>query len=414
MQARRGLGEVALAQAHFGELASGGAFHQHAGADALGVAVRSGQVDGEVGVAVGVVVAEHGGRFAVVGDEHVHLAVVVVVRAGHAASLVGVVEAQRRGPLGERAVAVGHEQARRVRLELAAAFVGVAVGVEQVRMAVVVEVREARAPAPAALAHAGVVGGVLEHARAVVAVQTVAGPVGGHLRIPDAGDEPVQVPVLVVVRHRAAHAVLVADHVGGEIGEGVAAGDVAQHLAGAEVAGEQQVRIAVVVEVREHRRERVFGFADHPIGGLGGHAVAHVRERALAFLLPQELGLPVGVAGAPMREEEVQIAVAVVVGGGHGGGGPGVFDVGGTGVRPETAEPVVEEHFDAVFLHGDEVQPTVLVHVHEVGRLVDAPRRDAGVLPLDEARAVEAEQSAAQIPPVGDVQVQPAVAIDVR
>ena len=103
----------------------------------------------------------HRRRLAAGRDKDVDPAVVVVVRAHGPAPLAVVGDPRRERALRETAVAVGHEKARRV---VGIAFVDarVAIGVEQVQVAVVVEVREAASPAPVAVAHVGLVGSVLE------------------------------------------------------------------------------------------------------------------------------------------------------------------------------------------------------------------------------------------------------------
>ena len=217
------------------------------------------EVDREPAIVVGEDIAVHGRGGAVVGDEDVDPAVGVVVGAHHAPALARVVDPERRGALDERAVAVGHEQARGVGCELARIRGGAgacaerlvepAVGDEQIGVAVIVEVCETGAPRPPREPHPRRVGGVFERPRTVdVPVQPVSGAaeLGAVVRVVDAGDEPVQIAVAIVVRHRRPHPVVV-DEVPRRV--------VAQHLARAEIAREQDVRIAVGVDVGEGRRE---------------------------------------------------------------------------------------------------------------------------------------------------------------
>ena len=84
------------------------------------------------------------------------------------------------------------------------------VGVKDVHVAVIVKVGEAGAPAPVSGTHAGFLGDVHEATLAIrVFVQAVAGAVVLYIGIPDAGDKPVQVAIMVVIGHRVALAVFV-------------------------------------------------------------------------------------------------------------------------------------------------------------------------------------------------------------
>ena len=117
------------------------------------------------------------GEPGVVGVEQIEVAVAVVVERDHAASFAGVGGAGAGGALRERAVAVRQEHARRIGVELdrvGDVARSPAVHVDQVEVAVVVEVGEGRAPAPPADAHAGRRRDVRERAVARVAVEAVA------------------------------------------------------------------------------------------------------------------------------------------------------------------------------------------------------------------------------------------------
>ena len=127
------------------------------------------------------------------------------------------------------------------------------------------------------------------------------------------GHEPVHVAVVVVVADRGAHACLVDDHVGvGPRREGPVA-VVEQDLAAIEVRHHQQVTVAVVVNVAQVRGEGpILAALDDRRGNAG--LDAGTGEREIAVVPPHRLGvfaeLPVG---APMGEEQVEVAVAVVV-----------------------------------------------------------------------------------------------------
>ena len=367
------LGEVGAAEAHLPHLRAGGRAHRDPRADRLRVAVPAGEVECEPAIAPLEDVAKDRGRGAVVGDEDVHPAVAVVVGADDAPALARVAHAERRRALREGAVPVGHEEPRGVQLQRGdpaplalRARDGLAVpaaGQEQVLMAVVVEVGEAGASL--ALPHAGFLGG-----------------------------------------DRA-----------GDVGE-ARTGVVAQHLARAEVAGQQEVGVAVAVDVREGRREREFA----PVAGAGEragadwHHVAHVLVAPLAVVAPEIADRrPQRVPGpVPVGEEGVEIAVRVVVGCGHGRDG---------GVRPAAEEArhlreppaaVVAERLNSFRVEREEVGHAVVVEVDEVASPVHRGRRNAAVAGRGrEAAAVPAEEAAGLAGPVSHVKLGPAVAVHV-
>ena len=207
-----------------------------------------------------------------------------------------------------------------------------AVDVQDVDVAVVVEVRSAGAPRPAAVVDLCRQSHVPEHAVAFVAVEAVAVLAATlHVEVVDGGDEPVHVAVVVVVAHRGAHARLVDDDVlVGDVGEGAGV-VVEEHLALLEVGRHQEISVAVAVDVAEVRRERPVGVGfDQGIRDAG--LDAGVAERAIAVVAPHGLRvLARFVAVAPMAEEEIDEAVAVVVEEGRGDGvGAGQPDAGCT------------------------------------------------------------------------------------
>ena len=429
VQGRRAVGQVAVAEPHLLDLAARCGVDDHAGADGLRVGMPAGEVDREPVVTGLEDVAIDGGRGAQVGDEDVDPAVAVVVRAHDAPALARVIDAELDPALREGAVAVRHEQARAVLQELEHALREVrdirvrarmpAVGVEEVGMAVVVEVRQAGAPAPAALAHAAGVGRVLERAGPVdVPVETVPrGAVPGALeRGEDAGHEPVDIPVVVVVAGGGAHAVLVGQDRLAGLDEGQAA-VVAQDLARAEVAGQQQVGVAVRVDVGERRRERVVQRRSRPAGPVDARREepAHIPIAPLALVAPEVArGSRRRLAAAPVREEQVEVAVAVVVRRRHGVRRLVAAETGDAARRREPPGPVVAEQPHAGALERHEVLPAVAVEVDEVPRPVHVRRRDAAIPgAMDESGAVPGEQPALPAGVVGHVEIEAAVPVDV-
>ena len=172
MQDRRGLRQVARPQTDLLDLPARRRVHRHTRPDPLPVVKAARQRHRKPAMAVVDRIAVNGGRRPVVGDEDVHAAVAVIVRAHDAAPLAPMLDPQLRAPLRKRPVAVRHEQTRTVRLEFdhrgrVPPFSRIdahepAIGVEDVGMAVIVEIRKTRPPGPAALAHAGLFRRVLE------------------------------------------------------------------------------------------------------------------------------------------------------------------------------------------------------------------------------------------------------------
>ena len=129
------------------------------------------------------------------------------------------------------------------------------------------------------------------------------------MRAVDGGDVPVQGTVAVEVAGGGAHAVLVQPGAGGRgplRERAVAAVDVV--AAHAEVGGQQQLRVAVAVRVREDRRESA-----HPPGGQA-RRTGHVGEarHAVNDAVVAEQGVA-GHLARPGGHEQVQVAVQVVV-----------------------------------------------------------------------------------------------------
>ena len=115
-----------------------------------------------------------------------------------------------------------------------------------------------------------------------------------------------------------------------------------------------------------------------------------------------------------MGEEGVEVAVAVVVGGGHrvnGAIGSGA-ERGGQFRKPPAA--VVAERLRSLRVDREEVRHAVVVEVDEVAGPVHRRRRDAAVPgPANEAAPVPTEKPAGLAGSVGDVELGPAVAVDI-
>ena len=187
----------------------------------------------------------------VVGYQDVDVAVAVRVEAGDTAPLPAVGQPGCLGLVDEPPFSVRSEQANavvHVVVVLLVVLLAPAVDVEDVLVAVVVEVGETGCPAPAAVGDAGIVGDVGEGAGAVVGVETVAVAdqlVGAGAGPVDRGHEPVEVAVVVVVDDRSAHSGLILDDFAVRRQREAAVAVVAEHLAGAEVGRHQEIEVAV-------------------------------------------------------------------------------------------------------------------------------------------------------------------------
>ncbi len=185
---------------------------------------------------------------------------------------------------------------------------------EDVLVAVVVEVLTTRAPTPVSLAGSG--GGrlILEDVPDAVLVAVHAVAVAATRDVVNARHEPVEVAVEIVVADGCAHAVLVGDDRWvGHVGE-CAIRVVEEHLAVAEVGRQSDVEPPVVVDVGEVRCERLVGvFAGLMCGNAGGEA--NVGEGTISVVAPEKLidGPVADLRKRPVRDERVEVAVAVVV-----------------------------------------------------------------------------------------------------
>ena len=264
----------------------------------------------------GLVPVEHDVGARVVGYQHVDIPVALHVEAGDAPALGVVGQADVPGAFPKDDVAgsgVVEKPDGIVAVVLALHDVP-AVDVQDVDVPVVVEVRRAGTPCPAAVVHLGRHREVPELPGAVVAVEPVAELAPAlDVEVVDGGDEPVHVAVAVVVADRGTHAGLVDDDVLiGDVGE-CAVAVVQEDLALLEVGCHQEVAVAVVVDVAEVRGERPVGVLFDQGGGYS-RLDACVRECAVAVVAPDGLGVLARiVVVAPMREKEVDESVPVVV-----------------------------------------------------------------------------------------------------
>ena len=145
--------------------------------------------------------------------------------------------------------------------------------------------------------------------------------------------------------------------------------------------------------------------------------MAHVLVTPLAVIAPEIAGggpdpVPVPV---PVGEEEVEVAVAVVVGSGHGVDVailPDPADQVGRLLEPPGA--VVAERLCPLGLDREEVRCTVVIEVDEISGAVQGGRRDTPVAGSPcEAVALPIEEPSDLASAMGDVELEPAVTVDV-
>ena len=209
-----------------------------------------------------------------------------------------------------------------------------AVGHEEVLPAVVVKVGKARAPAdegPGGVDEAGGGGDVLEEAAPIVLVESIV--VEGEV-----GDVEVEVAIVVVIGRRRAHTRLgIAAFEQGHgclqrfLGEGAIALIAVEHI-GTRVVGDEEILVAVAVEVAKERGEAIalvmIGDANC-LGNIGEGAVAFVAIECIGCA-DQSAGAVHDVQAAPhprvgslgdevdikvdiVRHVEVEVSVVVVV-----------------------------------------------------------------------------------------------------
>ena len=438
MQGRRSLGQIGAAETDLLDLPTPARMHRDPGTDGERVRMPALEIDRQPAIVRPEDIAVDRRRRVVVGDQDVDPAVAVIVGADRAPALARVADAQFGRALGEGAVSVRHEQPGGIVEERGVLPVpsdifllqpvsvrlgpghAVAIGVEEVDMAVIVEIGETRPPAPAALPDAGGVRRILEPAVAAISVEPVAGRAfsGPAIRVVDAGHEPVHVAVAVVVPNRGAHAVLVGDDGIADVSEAPAA-FVQQHLAGPEIARQQDVRVAVAVNVAEGRREghferrrqaRLPQFTDR-------RHMGDVLEPPLPVIAPEIVERRVQSVRElpPLGEKEVQVAVAVVIACGHR---IQIAHVGACGKRAgllrEAPAAVIAERLRAAPVEGEEIRRSVLVEVNEIPGPVRGGRIDAAIAgTLREAPPVPGKQPAGLASPMGDIEFKPAVAVDI-
>ena len=399
-------------------------------------------------------VAEHADRTVDVDHDEIERAVAVEVRDRRAAArharapeVAGVV------PLDEAALAeVVHEhgalrEAAISRVDVGGRFLAIAAqrahepgrevpahGVE-VGPPVVVEVREVGSPAHRRHAQRGDsrrLARVLEQHAVHVAVEAV-------LLRPEVRHEEAVPPAAEGIAHGDAHpgARLVAEHAGSGFGGHLleAAAAVLEEAVGNAVVDELEVRPAVAVVVEHRDRERLRLRRRDRESRLGGH----VAEPAAALVAEEVRRLPGVVLGNAqlelllrklplrcrvqvVRDGDVEPPVAVVVEKRRAGGKEGVLETRVLALleRPVPAVPPDRVGPDVGQV---EVEPAVAVEVGPVRAHAEAAGADAGLLRdvLEPAAAHVAVEPAALarvgLAPardgVGDVEVGPAVAVEV-
>ena len=288
-------------------------------------------------------------------------------------------------------------------------------------MAVVVEVGEAGTPAPAATAGAGESGDIVEAAVAAVAVEAVAALAPGDAEqgrgeveiggsgVVNAGDKPVEVAVVVVVTHRTAHAVFIADSgIGGA--QQVAVALVQIYLAGLEVGGHQHVGPAVVVDIGEVGSEVI-----HEVVSDTGTAT-DVGEAAVAVVAEQVFLLGIG---CPVGNPEIEIAVFVIVGKAGAHGLADEWNAGAAGDIGEGAVFVVVEQarlFAGIDAGYQQIKPAVAVVISKGGAAVFLTSDGHASVGCHINEAAIAEIAVQQIGAdraAGNVQVNPAVVVKI-
>ena len=209
------LGEIVATNADLPELALAFNLDFNAGAGRTGVARQPPQTNPEVAgllqalLAQAIGVEARGPVLVLYGQ--VHIAIAIVVQAADCPTLPTVSHSQCSSALGKVAVTVGQEQSCGGVLELQyklppyrGVVVAIAVHMKQVEVAIVIEIREAASPTPAAVPQPGLVGGIFEGPITPVTVQPVAGdapavdPLGAGpaARIVDGADKPVDVAII--------------------------------------------------------------------------------------------------------------------------------------------------------------------------------------------------------------------------
>ena len=306
--------------------------HPHEGPDPEPVGALAPEVDLQPVIAVGQVVAEEpaGVGAGLGGDEHVQIAVAVVVRPGRVALIRGVLQ----GPRGHF-----HEGACPI---VAEETVAAERGLVEIEIAVVVVVDERGRQGP--LLERGPPGHIGEEVSPVVAEEPRE---GGGVR----SEVDIQVPVIVVVSPGTGERVLLdPDGVGGHLGEGAVP---VVPVQGADTRNRaphgQEVRVPVAVVVPP-------GDAAGAESGRHSRGAGHVGEATRPVVGEQEGTVRV------RRHQQVEIPVPVVV---RGRDSLGIADAQGSVGREGPSSLVAKEQGGAAIPRDHEVQEIVAIEVQE-------------------------------------------------
>ena len=191
-----------------------------------------------------------------------------------------------------------------------------------------------------------------------------------------------------------------------------------EDLTGAEIAGQQEVGIAVRVDIGECRREGQLSvrIRARDKARANRHELADILKAAAAVVAPQIVRRrfePVPAA-EPVGEEQVEVAVAVVVGRGHRVGVSPVRDAQRARRRRESTGAVVAERLRSLRVDGDEIRMPVAVEIDEVPRQIDVVRFDAAIAGnADKPAPVMAKQPAFLATSMSDVELERSVVVDV-
>ena len=384
-----------------------------AGAGDQGLGVAGDVEDGDFG-AGGVGGDLHGEEDAVgvivglaLGEGDVDLLVAVEVGDGDAEAALGVGGGEGAGLQAEVAAAVVEDEAVVVAEQAGDDEVGVAVGVDVEEGDHVVVAGDVGVGGPE------LGGGVVEAAHAV-AEEDVLGVAGAVVD----GDEVDEVVAVEVDRLELVVVAELGQLIAG-VGELAGAVVVEQEGAAAGLAGDEDVEVVIVVDVGEVHLPRPGDLDLRHVGGGG------VGEGAGAVAEPQlgDGSLGAGVPGAPVGEDDVEVAVGVDVGelevadAGHLLG-----DLGGVVGEVALAVAEVQPALVAEAVADDEVDVAVAVDVTGLDDAGLAGHREhlgadvleglAGAL-VEEDAALLGALGGAVAGAVGDEDVDQAVAVDV-
>ena len=168
----------------------------------------------------------------------------------------------------------------------------------------------------------------------------------------------------------------------------------------------------------EGRREGVLLRELHEtaLDGAERQEAAHVLVAPPAVVAPQVVRRLPAPGVVPVGEEQVAVAVAVavVVGRGHRMGVPADPQTEALRGLPEVARAVIAIELHLARLDRHEILPAVVVEIDEVPRPIHFGGPDPAIVrERREPPPVESEQSAGAALPVGDVELEPSVIVDI-